>query len=137
MTHIVYTLAGDPTPLARPRFGGRYNNVHIYDSQAHTKMVTGITLKNQHGDRAAYVGPLEMICTFYFPMSKPYGKKKHKDNAWHTFVPDLSNLIKFIEDVCQDVGLFKNDSQIARIVAEKRYAANTYTEFYFNELVVL
>ena len=70
MTHIVYTLPGDPTPLARPRFGGRYNKPTIYDSQANQRLIAGLHIKEQHGDRPSYQGPLQLNAVFFsLPLS--------------------------------------------------------------------
>lgn len=131
---IVYTLKGDPTPLARGKIGGRYTHRHIYDSQANIRLVTGLSIKEQHGTNPPYEGPLELNAVFFFPAYKPFRKKKVTQGDWHTQVPDLSNLIKFIEDVCQDIHLYKNDSCIASIICKKYFGVQAETQFYFVEL---
>lgn len=131
MTHIIYTLTGDPTPLARPRQGGRYNNVHVIDSQAHIKLVAGIKIQDQHGDHPAYTGALELNGLFYFPAYVPYRKKHVAIDQWHTQKPLLTNLIRFIEDIGITCKLFADDAKIARIIAQKKFAKDPRIEFWF------
>ena len=46
----------------------------------------------------------------------------------HTAKPDLSNMIKFIEDVCKGI-VYNDDEQIVQITAYKRYDLEPRTEF--------
>lgn len=133
--HKIYVIPGNPTPLARARFSFRNNTPRVYDSQKDLKLVTGIHIRNQHGDLPPYQGPLILHATFYFPIPLKY---KNKIYAGHPYksVPDLSNLVKYVEDLCQDVNLFKNDAQITDIIAKKQYDNDTRTEFYFQEITI-
>lgn len=133
MTHIIYVLNHDPIPLARGRIGGRYAKKHVYDSQTNQKLITGISISSQHGDREPYQGALELNVTFFISIPAK-NMKKLNAHQYHMSPPDLTNLCKYIEDTCQDVGLFKNDCQIARIVAEKKYDFTPRTEFWFGQL---
>jgi len=120
---IVYVLDGDPTPLARARIGrGR-----CWDSQKKTKLVHGITLSAQHGQRPMYSGPLLMTMTFYCPIP-PSRERKIKPGYPHAVKPDLDNFIKYICDVAQDI-LFENDSRVAQITCKKVYSRKPRTEF--------
>ena len=131
--HKIYVIPGNPTPLARARFSFKNNEPRVYDSQKNTKLVTGIHLTNQHGDHPPYEGPLLLNATFYFPIPLKY-KNKILPGHPYTSVPDLTNILKYIEDICQDVHFFKNDSQITQIISRKQYDNQTRTEFYFIEL---
>lgn len=62
---------------------------------------------------------LEIICHLPIPASKI---KKLKEKYWHYIKPDCSNLAKAIEDGMNGI-IYKDDSQIARLVVEKRYSA--------------
>jgi len=120
---ITYVLIGDPTPLARARMGkGR-----CWDSQKKTKLVHGITLKAQHGQRPAYSGPLSVSMTFFCPIP-PSRERKIKPGCPHAVKPDLDNLIKYICDVAQDI-LFENDSRVAQLLCKKVYSRQPRTEF--------
>ena len=73
MDEIVYMIPGDPIPLQRPR-----HNVHrVYDAQKNQKLIIGINLRNQHGDRPLFQGPLLLNATFYMPVAKSDEKQKH------------------------------------------------------------
>jgi Holliday junction resolvase RusA-like endonuclease len=50
----------------------------------------------------------------------PIPKTRKKKNLFHISRPDLSNMIKFYEDVAQGI-LFSDDSKIAKITATKVY----------------
>ncbi len=121
----IYTINGDPIALAR----GRYVNGHVYDSQKTLKLINGITLQGQHGDRPFYEGPLHLVVTFYmsiFPRSK---RQYHH----HIFRPDLDNMIKWICDVSNTI-LFADDCIVAKITATKIYDSDPRTEFYLEVL---
>jgi Holliday junction resolvase RusA-like endonuclease len=61
--------------------------------------------------------PVELGCIFFLPIPSSWSdKKKQKANEWlvpMTTRPDLSNLLKAIEDACEGI-LWHNDSQIVQ-----------------------
>jgi len=129
MEAITYTIKGDPIALAR----GRYHNRKVYDSQKNEKLVLGITLLNQHKDRPLYTGPLQLDVTFYMPIAKSRQKQRNVLlNTYHVFTPDLSNMIKFIEDIANDI-LYSDDCLISKINAKKIYG-EPRTEFTITQL---
>lgn len=127
-----YIILGDPIPLARPRMG----NGRIWDSQKHTKFAFGVQLVNQHGSLPMFDGPLHLDITFYFSYPK-MSKKKREEllHNYHVYVPDLSNLIKLIEDVGTEAGLYKDDRLISKITSKKEYADTARVEFTITELI--
>ena len=75
--------------------------------------------------------PIRIILIFYMPRPKSHfrtGKYKHllKDEyirkypSYHTFTPDLDNLVKLVSDALNGV-FYKDDSQIAQLKSEKLY----------------
>lgn len=123
---VKYVIKGKPTPLARPR----YSKNKVYNSQKELMELITAALKIQHGTRALYQGPLSLNVTFYFPYPQ---KQSRVPRTWHSFRPDLSNLIKLIEDCAQPV-LFHDDCAIAQIIANKLYDNEPRTEFIITEL---
>ena len=112
-----YVLTGPPVPLARARFASG----KVYDSQKKSKMGSGILLSRQHDTDPIFQGPLELDICFYFAICKSHHKKiKELCNTPHFFKPDLSNLIKFVEDVANRI-IYHDDCQIATINAKKLY----------------
>ena len=77
-----------------------------------------------------------MDITFFMRPSKKFTalNKKTFINQYHTFIPDLSNMIKYVEDTAQGI-LYKNDSIISSITAKKVYDLNPRTEFTLKTLI--
>lgn len=121
-----YTLEGTPTPLARPR---KSPQGRLYDSQKDQRTADGWVLKVQHGVTPLFTGPLLLEATFYFGLPQSYRKNwVDRLERPHVFKPDLSNLIKYIEDVATGI-LFKDDCIISSINAKKLYSKTPRTEF--------
>lgn len=130
-----YVLNGDPVALARGRFSSI--NRKVFDSQKQLKLILGINLKNQHDDEPMFTGPLKMDFKFFFQPSSSWTKNKTKqmlDYSWMIYKPDTTNLVKLIEDVCQQAGLFKDDCLVCCVSAEKRWDIKPRTEIIITEL---
>lgn len=117
--HRHYSLPGKPTPLARPRLGK--NNV--YNPQKQAMIAHGYLLNTQHHQEPSDQ-PVGIHVLFYFKEPLTH-KKKHDSSAparhyAHTKKPDLSNLVKYIEDVANGI-LYLDDQQIVEIHARKLY----------------
>jgi len=129
---IVYVLMGDPIPLARCRISRR--TYRMYDTQKELKLVSQITLKNQHnqyGSRPLYKGPLKVESFFYFHIPKT--KKDTHPLDYKTSKPDVDNLVKLILDMANGI-LFKDDSQVVEMICHKLYDINPRTEFIIEEI---
>lgn len=124
-----YIVPGEPMALARARFGKK----KVWDSQKQQKFAFGIHLNSQHQGKPLYTGPLQLDVIFYMPMPKKVSKKNPIIGKPHIYTPDLSNLIKFVEDAATGI-LFDDDCIIAIINAHKLYDNNTRTEFTVIEL---
>lgn len=121
-----YIIPGTPTPLQRVRFVDR----HCWDSQKALKIKIGIDIDKQHGDLPQYTGAIKLLVVFYFRPAQSLSVKKQEflNNKSHVIRPDLSNLIKFVEDIA--IGrLYNDDCIISEIVARKCYDCNPRTEF--------
>ena len=126
---ILYVIAGDPVALAR----ARHYNRRVYDSQSQMKIVLGVGLRNQHDDRPFYTGPLQLDITFYMPIAKSRAKYAASlMGTYHFYKPDLSNMIKFYEDLATSI-LYDDDCYIAKINAKKIYG-EPRTEFTITRL---
>jgi Holliday junction resolvase RusA-like endonuclease len=121
-----YVIEGKPVPLQRVRFVSN----HCWDAQKALKRKVAINLERQHDSLPLLSGPLKLIITFYFESARSLSvTKRHAliDKS-HIARPDLSNLIKFIEDIAIGI-LYDDDSIIAEIEARKCYDAIPRTEF--------
>ncbi len=126
MVHGHYQLDGPPIPLLRPRLSKR----RLWDSQKENKLVTGITLKQQHTHTELFHGPLILIVKFFFgfPKKMPQAQRRKLLHKPYEKIPDLSNLIKYIEDAATTV-LYHDDCIITKIRATKQYEAKPRTVF--------
>lgn len=127
-----YVIDGPPIPLMRPRIKGR----RCYDSQHHVKLIQGITLRNQANDRPSIVRAVSLTVTFYMqiPISWSEKRKAAMRGKPHVSTPDYSNLLKYVEDVCVDVKILRDDSLIYECMGRKIYDDHPRTEFLFVEI---
>jgi len=129
LKEITYILHGNPIAWARAHPGRK-----MWDTQKQLKLVMGLDLLKQHNGRPFYEGPLHLEAHFYFPMPKSQHKKFDLLRGTpHYFKPDLSNLIKLIEDCAKGV-LYHDDCLIASENIHKRYADVPRTEFKIREI---
>lgn len=122
-----YILIGEPTYLARPRLS-RKGIGHLYDGQKEEKLRHMDEIRYQYRNKQPKEGPVKLEVVFFFGIPK---KKKPKTGLrWlpHSVRPDLSNCVKYLEDVCNGI-LFIDDKQIAEIYARKEYSLEPRTEF--------
>lgn len=127
----VYVVQGKPVPLNRPRM----SEYGVYDSQKAVKTRIATELQIQKDENATLCGMLHMHVDFYMPLPKTKSHRKHlMQQKYHVYKPDLSNLIKMIEDVCVDIRIIEDDSLIASITARKLYGEQPSTKFYFETL---
>jgi Holliday junction resolvase RusA-like endonuclease len=80
-------------------------------------------LCSKHVPEQPIAGPVHLGVHFYFPWRKSEKKSViARCFAWHTSRPDLSNMIKLIEDVLTRLGFWNDDSQIAQLIVTKHWA---------------
>lgn len=119
-----YIIMGDPIPLMRARYSKRC----VWDAQKLVKATCGIGLRNQHQDKPFHHAPIWIDVTFYFAIPASRKNRKALIGTPHFYKPDLSNLIKFIEDVATGL-LYHDDCMISHISAKKVYDEIPRTEF--------
>lgn len=125
-----FIIPGNPIAWQRANPG----KTRMYDAQKKIKLDYTYQIQSQYSCKDLLDGPLELDITFYFRM--PPSHHKHFDKLRltpHHFRPDLSNLVKLIEDVGSGV-LYKDDSLIASLIARKLYDDNPRIEFFLKEL---
>ncbi len=87
---------------------------------------------------SSLTGPLRLTMGAFLPISKSWSKKKKQQavdgEVMPTVQPDLTNLLKQVEDVCQGMGLIENDKYICEIVARKQYSDRPRWEFSFEPI---
>ncbi len=130
-----YVISQPPIPLKRPRVSGS----RVYDSQKSQKLIMGISLRNQHDmyQQDPLTGLLHFDINFFFML--PINKSKKTlltKQMYHNYKPDLSNLIKMVEDVCVDSGIIQDDCLISSLCSQKIYCVegNPRTEFIITKI---
>jgi Holliday junction resolvase RusA-like endonuclease len=79
-------------------------------------------LCSKHVPEQPIAGPVMLSVRFVFPWRKSEKKSVVAQGyAPHTSRPDLSNMIKLIEDVLTRLGFWNDDSQIARLDISKHW----------------
>ena len=112
---MFYIIQGQPIPLSRARIG--HGSRHMFDSQKQDKRIYAIHIQNQHGLDPILSGPLHLDITFFMKMPKlSPSAQLNKRHQYHFYKPDLSNLLKWVEDVATKV-IYNDDCQIAIITA--------------------
>ena len=114
---MLYVIPGEPIPLQRPRYSR--TSIRPWDSQKACKLITGITISGQHRG-PLLEGSLHLDVKFYLTIPRSYSAKKREASKGQPYlsVPDLDNMVKYIQDVCNGV-CYHDDAQITRISAIK------------------
>lgn len=136
--NLFLCIDGIPTPLKRHRSCILNNRVHSYDSQKEAKKTALKCVQRQIPDGfQIFDEPLEMLIEFHMPIPQSLSQKKklQLQEVPHDKKPDLSNLIKFVEDTFNGI-IYKDDSQIVNIHASKLYSSEPKTIVCFRPYVV-
>lgn len=121
---IEFTIHEVPVPLSRPRFSRR-GHVYTPDKCQKAKQRIGIAALSKMQGTPPLDGPVEL--SILFGMKMPKRPKPHQANGmFHTSRPDITNLVKLVEDSLNKI-LWNDDSQICTIITEKRYAVEPFT----------
>lgn len=119
-TFSEYRIYGNPEPQGRPRAARRGGRLIFYDPAKSKKWKKAV--KNQVSNFNLLFFPLiekkEIEISIYFYLKRP---KKNRCDSPHLKKPDLSNLVKAVEDALTGL-IYKDDSQITHIEARKQYA---------------
>jgi len=133
---ITLEVKGKPIAKARPRFARCGKFVRTYDPQE-TEESRFLFEVQKQWNRPPIETPLKVRCSFEMPIPKSTSRKKTwamiKDEIKHTKKPDISNLIKFIED-CLNGVVWKDDSQIIYLAGGKFYSEEPKTIIMIEEV---
>ena len=122
---INFTIPGKPKALKRHRVA-RYGR--MYDPSSTDKKEMWLQIA-KYRPKLPLAGDIYLKTIFYMPRPKDHyrtGKYKHllkdsyKDMIYHSYRPDLDNLVKMIADIIQPQ-MICDDSQICILQAEKLY----------------
>jgi Holliday junction resolvase RusA-like endonuclease len=122
-----FSIPDSPIPLKRARASkGRF-----YDSQYDVKQRLAAYVKEHIEPKLdkPLEGALSVGISFYFAMPKSWSAKKKSamNMKYHTQKPDLTNLVKMLEDALNGV-IWQDDSQISELMVKKRWGVEGCTE---------
>ena len=133
---IKFTIIGKPKALKRHRVA---KNGRMYDPSYKDKKDIALQMA-QFKPKTPFAGDIRLTIRFTMPRPKSHfrtGKYSHllKDNMpeRHSIKPDLSNLLKLIEDILQP-DFYVDDSQICEMYAEKIYGDRPNTAVIIEEI---
>lgn len=120
-------LPGNPTPWASPTF----SRFKVFDKRSKEKDHARKLLRECYkGDLIAY--PIKLKIEFYLPIPKNTSKSAKEamelKKIPHQKKPDLTNLIKFAEDMLKGI-VIVDDNLVSKIVAQKFYSFEPRTIF--------
>ena len=118
---------GQPRVKAR-RFG---NRAAVYDPGTAEEWKGLVRMETAaKWDKAPFAGPVELGLHFVFGRPKAHLRKDGTEKHWapvhHTSRPDSDNLAKAVMDALTNLGLWKDDAQIARLVVSKKYTVGGF-----------
>ena len=120
----IHVIPIEPTPWRRAGIYGK----RFFDLQASLKK----KIINCFNSPEALLSnkPLHLVMLFLMKIPKSLSKKKKLElnGKPHKKAPDLSNMIKFIEDTFNKY-IWEDDRLISKISAEKRYSHISATAF--------
>ena len=135
---ISFTITGQPIALKRHRVA---RNGRMYDPSYKDKKQIWLQIA-KYKPKKPLKGDIYLKVVFYLKRPKSHfrtGKYSHllkddyKDMVYHSFKPDLDNLVKLIADIIQPQMII-DDSQICMLQAEKMYSTNPRTEVVIQEI---
>lgn len=122
MTHFFV----EGTPKAQPRHRQGQFGAYTPDSVKGWRELIWIEAR-KHRPPEPHLGPVSVMLTFVMPRPKSHFRTNGQINpkyadVRHTKKPDADNMLKAVKDELEQIGYYKNDSQIWRIHAEKTWA---------------
>lgn len=123
-------IDGNPIALKRPKISGKY----MYNPQCKIRDAFALQTKTQINGSLPFKNPIEIQLEFHMPIPKSLSKKKKEAliSTPHIKKPDLSNLIKFVEDALNGI-LWSDDKIIYLLTSKKIYSLNPKTLIYVQE----
>jgi len=119
-------------PQAWKRSGVNFAEHKFFDKQQQEKVAFGLYMVRQHGDDKPFDSAVRMDVTFYMPI--PASRKKKEKSIYHSKMPDLDNLLKFLLDTAVKSGIMSDDRIVCCIDARKVYDRKPRVEFKIVEI---
>ncbi len=133
--NILITIPGEPKGKGRPRFKkcGNFTKPYTPKETANYENYVKVCFWSKHpqGNAPLLAGEIEAEIKAYFSIPKNTSKKKRQlmldGDINPTKKPDMDNIAKIILDSLNNIA-YHDDSQIVRLVVEKKYSNNPRVE---------
>lgn len=119
-----FDVLGDPKGQPRPRAFARHGKVRVYDPATAEGWKSSIAATVAQ-PVTRHDGPVGIALVFRF--ARPKGHYRRNGTLvptapmHHTAKPDADNCAKAVCDALTQIGVWRDDAQVARMTAEKRY----------------
>lgn len=126
------TIPGIPIAKGRPRFVRATGRTFTPEKTARFENLVRLVASETMAEcaQAVFDGPVRVEITALFPIAASWPRLKREAAACgtllHTSRPDAENIAKAVLDACNEI-VWRDDSQVAKLVIEKRYAAEPMT----------
>lgn len=122
---LTLLIPGPPTPWSAPMF----SKFKVYDKRCREKDDARRSLRTQY-QAGLITYPVKIKFQFYMPIPKSTSRAA-KEAMIHNMIPhvkkpDLSNLVKFAEDMLKGIVLI-DDNLVTKIIAMKCYSIEPKT----------
>lgn len=137
---IRFTVYGEPVAQGRPRATNINGHIRMYDPKKSRDYKDYVRLAAaEHAPGKLIEGPIALYVAVYRPIPKSFSKKKAL-MAEHGMIrpvtkPDVDNYLKTIKDALKNV-VWKDDSQVVRVLIDKYYSEKPRIEIVIEELKV-
>ena len=128
---IEFTIPGDPVPFARAGSSGKVR--FTPKKQASFMNMVKIIAHQAMAGRAPLSGPVMLTVTTTYTYPQSWSQRKKDGTAWKVSRPDLSNLIKIIEDSMNGI-VFDDDAQVVSLIARKSFGLVNETKVQVGEV---
>jgi Holliday junction resolvase RusA-like endonuclease len=134
MKPIQIIIDGDPKPQPRPRafarnMGGGKFAARVYDAGTAEGWKSLVALAAKPFlPESPHDMPLHVTMVFFFARPKAHftgkGALRTSSPSHPTSRNDLDNLCKAVMDCLTQIGMWKDDGQVVRLIAQKEYGEN-------------
>lgn len=128
VTSLGFRVYGIPAPQGSKNSGvsSKTGKSFVYEQSAKTlkpwrEAITEAAIAARGNTPTRSDCPIVVSIVFMMPRPVSISPKKR---LWPHVSPDLDKMVRAVLDALQGAGVFKNDAQVVRIQAEKRYATD-------------
>jgi Holliday junction resolvase RusA-like endonuclease len=116
------TVYGVPVPQGSKRIGRHGNRFVVLESTDRTLRPwrAAVTAAARQAAGPPLAGPLRLRLAFTLPRPKSAPRDRHRPDRR----PDLSKLVRAVEDALTDAAAYADDAQIVTVYASKRYVGD-------------